>query len=107
VSKAGIVALTRSIALDFADRGVRANTVCPGSVDTPMLRASAERFQPGGAEALIAEWGAGHPLGRVASVEEVAETVAFLASDRARFVTGTHVEVDGGLLAGVAVNPPE
>jgi NAD(P)-dependent dehydrogenase (short-subunit alcohol dehydrogenase family) len=106
-SKAGVLGLTRATALDFARRGVRVNAVCPGSVDTPMLRASAERFQPGDAEGLIAEWGAGHPLGRVASVEEVAEAVAFLASDRARFVTGTHVEVDGGLLAGVAVNPPE
>jgi NAD(P)-dependent dehydrogenase (short-subunit alcohol dehydrogenase family) len=103
VSKAGIVALTRSIALDFADRGVRANTVCPGSVDTPMLRWAADRFR--GAESVeetVARWGATHPLGRVATASEVAEVIAFLAGDRSSFVTGSEYRVDGGLLA---VNP--
>jgi NAD(P)-dependent dehydrogenase (short-subunit alcohol dehydrogenase family) len=103
VSKAGIVALTRSIALDFADAGVRANTVCPGSVDTPMLRWAADLFRgEDSVETTIERWGATHPLGRVASPAEVAEVIAFLASDRSSFVTGAEYRVDGGLLA---VNP--
>jgi len=103
VSKSGLVALTRSIALDFADRGVRANTVCPGSVDTPMLRWAADLFRgDASVEETVARWGATHPLGRVAPPAEVAEVIAFLASDRSSFVTGSEYRVDGGLLA---VNP--
>ena len=103
VSKAGIVALTRSIALDFADRGVRANTVCPGSVDTPMLRWAADMFRgEESVDATVARWGRTHPLGRVATPGEVAEVIAFLAGDRSSFVTGSEYRVDGGLLA---VNP--
>jgi NAD(P)-dependent dehydrogenase (short-subunit alcohol dehydrogenase family) len=106
-SKAAVLGLTRAIALDYAAAGIRANAVCPGSVDTPMLRTAAERFAPGAADALVAQWGKGHPLGRVATVEEVAEVIAFLASDRAGFVTGAAYPVDGGLLASVPVALPE
>lgn len=108
-SKGGLTAFVRSLAVDESSNGIRANAVCPGSVDTPMLREAA-RLLGGDAEAgarLIENWGASHPLGRVARAEEVAEVVAFLAGDRASFVTGVALPVDGGLLASAGVVLPE
>jgi NAD(P)-dependent dehydrogenase (short-subunit alcohol dehydrogenase family) len=109
-SKGALDALVRSMAIDEAPRGVRVNAVCPGSVDTPMLRASARKFSDGteaGTQALVEQWGRTHPLGRVATPREVGEVVAFLAGPRASFVTGEDVRVDGGLLATIGVALPE
>lgn len=105
-SKAALGGLVRSLAVDEAPHGVRANMVCPGSVDTPMLRASARLFSDGtpeGETAVLESWGSVHPIGRIARTEEVAEVVAFLASTRASFVTGVALPVDGGLVARLAV----
>ncbi len=105
-SKGALNAFVRSVAVDEAPHGIRTNAVCPGSVDTPMLRAAARRFSDGSDEAigeLVATWGRMHPLGRVARPEEVAEVIAFLAGDRASFVTGVGLPVDGGLLATLPV----
>jgi NAD(P)-dependent dehydrogenase (short-subunit alcohol dehydrogenase family) len=107
-SKGGVNALTRAMALDHAQENIRANAVCPGSVDTPMLRWAADLFKGSkSAEETVKDWGKAHPLGRVARPEEVAEVIAFLASPRARFVTGSEYNVDGGLLATLAVGLPE
>jgi NAD(P)-dependent dehydrogenase (short-subunit alcohol dehydrogenase family) len=107
-SKGGVVALTKAIALDHAAENIRCNAVCPGSVDTPMLRWAADLFKGDSTEdETVRAWGRFHPLGRVARPEEVAEAIAFLVSDRASFVTGSELTVDGGLLAQIAVVLPE
>jgi NAD(P)-dependent dehydrogenase (short-subunit alcohol dehydrogenase family) len=101
-SKAGVLMLTKCLALDGASLGVRANCVCPGFIDTPMIEgyfddqpdpAVARRF----AESI-------HPLGRLGYPVDVAEGILYLASEQARWVTGTALTVDGGLTAGVWSN---
>jgi len=94
-AKHGIAGLVRSIALDFADRNIRANCVMPGAIDTPMLRASINMGAD--PEAVLAACEAAHPLGRIGQPEEVARAIAFLASDWASFITGATLAVDGGM----------
>ena len=107
-SKGGINALTRAMALDHAEENIRVNAVCPGSVDTPMLRWAADLFkEENSVEATVEDWGRMHPLGRVARPEEVAEVICFLAGPKASFVTGADYRVDGGLLAALGVRLPE
>lgn len=103
--KHGLIGLTRSMALDFAGYGVRVNAVAPGSVDTPMLRWAVSLDDD--PEALMRVVHKMHPLGRIAEPREIAEAVAFLASPRASFVTGSTLVVDGGLLLPLAGSPAE
>ena len=91
-SKAGLVGLARSVARELGSRGITANVVAPGFVDTDMTRALPD--------ARRAEIVKQVPLGRYASPEEVASTVVWLASDGAAYVTGAVVPVDGGLGMG-------
>lgn len=105
-SKGAVVAMTRAMAIDHAGEQIRVNVVLPGSVDTPMLRASAHGIDPDDPESVIREWGRAHPLGRVGSPAEIAEVCVFLVSPLASFVTGAEIRVDGGVLAGVALAAP-
>ena len=107
-SKGGMLALTRAMALDHASDGIRVNAVCPGSIDTPMLRFAASENLDGQTEdEVIASWGRMHPLGRVGRPEEVGAMVAFLCSPAAAFCTGGEYKVDGGLLAKLGVVLPQ
>ncbi|MDR3775133.1 MAG: SDR family NAD(P)-dependent oxidoreductase [Terracidiphilus sp.] len=94
-SKAGLMALTRNLALELAARHIRVNAVCPGYIDTPMWDAWL-RTAPD-PQALAAETTALHPLGRRGLPADVAAAVAYLAGPGAAWVTGTHLVVDGGL----------
>jgi NAD(P)-dependent dehydrogenase (short-subunit alcohol dehydrogenase family) len=105
-TKAGIVAAVRAAALDHGRSGIRVNAVLPGSVDTPMLRASARDVSPDDPDSVIRMWGSGHPIGRVGQPAEIADVCVFLASPLASYVTGADLRVDGGLLAGVALRAP-
>lgn len=93
-SKGGIIALTRVAALEYAASGIRINAVCPGVIRTPMV----ERVTGGKPEAEAPFIGL-EPVGRMGTPEEVAETVVWLCSDKASFVTGHPMVVDGGLVS--------
>ena len=93
-SKHGVIGLTKTAALEYAKSGIRVNAVCPGLIQTPMVeRITAEQPQLG--EALVAA----EPVGRTGKPEEIAESVVWLSSDAASFVTGHSMSVDGGFVA--------
>jgi NAD(P)-dependent dehydrogenase (short-subunit alcohol dehydrogenase family) len=100
-SKGGIVSLTTTIALDHARENIRCNCIAPGSVHTPMLDEAASTFGGDQPDAMLAQWGDMHPIGRVGRPEEVALLVRFLASDDAAFITGACYRIDGGLLSNL------
>ena len=105
-SKGAIVAMTRAMAVDHAPDGIRVNSVSPGSVNTPMLRAAARDVSAEDPDSVIAQWGSLHPLGRVGAPAEIADVILFLASPLSSFVTGADLRADGGVLAGVALPAP-
>lgn len=104
-SKAGVIHLTRSIALDYATKGIRCNCICPGCIRTPLCeRFNAEvgaREGRSGEEALADFVKANIPMERVGVPEEVASVVTFLCSEDARYITGAIIPIDGGLTAGM------
>ena len=97
-SKGGDISLTRQMALDYARENIRVLTVCPGGIDTPMWRASTSR-DGGKIETALSRSARSHPIGRIGQPQDIANVVVFLASDKASFMTGEHVCVDGGINA--------
>jgi NAD(P)-dependent dehydrogenase (short-subunit alcohol dehydrogenase family) len=96
-SKGGVINLSRSMALDCAGKGVRVNALCPGAIDTPLLRRQFEDRE--GPQGTIDHLAGLHPLGRLGRPAEVAPAAVFLASDESSFVTGSALVVDGGYVA--------
>jgi len=94
-SKHGVVGLTKTAALEYAKQNIRVNTVCPGPIDTPLLRGGTDRPLPRFAEKMMSA----QPGGRLGQPEEIAEAVVWLCSDAASFVTGHAMSVDGGYMA--------
>src|SRR5919199_1840900 len=96
-SKGAVIALTRQVAIDFVEQGIRVNCICPGTVDSPWVgRLLSQADDPAAArQALVAR----QPLGRLGTPEEVAAAALYLASDDATFITGTGLVIDGGLTA--------
>jgi 2-keto-3-deoxy-L-fuconate dehydrogenase len=94
VTKAGVIGLTKAIAADFVAKGIRCNAICPGTVDTPSLR---ERMNAmGDYETARAAFLSRQPSGRLATAEEIAALVVYLASDESSFTTGVAHVIDGG-----------
>ncbi len=92
-SKAALISLSRSLAISLGPDGIRSNTICPGSIDTPMTEVFYRRPER------VSAMEARTPLGRIGTPEEVAAACLFLLSDEARFITGVDLFIDGGLLA--------
>lgn len=94
-SKAAVLGLTKSVAADFIDRGIRCNAICPGTVESPSLQARIDAFDDPveARRAFIAR----QPLGRLGTAEEIAAMAVYLASDESAFTTGTSMVVDGGV----------
>src|SRR5262244_1475697 len=97
-TKAGVIQLSRVVAVQYADKGIRVNTVVPGQLHTPMVEARlADQRAGGDVEALLGQRQARIPLGFMGDGRDTAAAVLFLASDEARFITGTEIIVDGGM----------
>ena len=98
-AKGAVVALTRSMAVDLAPRGIRVNVLCPGTVLTPLMESLIRSRGGGDLDAGLAATVVKYPLGRLGTPEEIAAAAVFLASDDAAFMTGSVVTADGGMTA--------
>jgi NAD(P)-dependent dehydrogenase (short-subunit alcohol dehydrogenase family) len=98
-AKAGLVAATRALSVELGADGIRVNAVAPGTIDTPMLARDLEAMNAADADGFVDRVRGANALGRIGTVEEIGDVVAFLVSDAARYVTGTTIVADGGFLA--------
>jgi len=94
-SKGGVIALTKSMAIDYVEDGIRVNSICPGTVDSPSLQKRLEALpDPAAARR---DFTARQPMKRFGRPDEIAYAVLFLCSDESSFITGTEIIVDGGM----------
>ena len=98
-TKAAVIAMTQSTAMDFVDRNIRCNCICPGTVETPFVDAYLQRYHAGEVEETRQALHARQPLGRMGRPDEIAPLALYLASDEAAYVTGAQMVIDGGLTA--------
>ena len=98
-AKAGLVAAARALAVEVGEHGIRVNGIAPGTIDTPMFQRDLAGMNTADADGFLDRVRGANALGRIGTVEEVADVVVFLVSDAARYVTGTTVVADGGFLA--------
>jgi 2-keto-3-deoxy-L-fuconate dehydrogenase len=94
-SKAAVVGLVKSVALDYIADGIRINAICPGTVDTPSLQGRLRAT--GDYDSALAQFIARQPMGRLGTAEEIAALALYLASDESGYMTGQHILIDGGL----------
>ena len=95
-SKAAVVGLTKSVAIDFIKQGIRCNSICPGTVESPSLQ-DRIKLQGGNIDEVRAAFTARQPMGRIGSSEEIAALVVYLASDESAYTTGVAWSIDGGI----------
>ena len=98
-SKGAVISMTRSIAIDFANQGIRANAICPGTVHTPFVEGFLERNFAGNKDEMRQQLHARQPIGRMGRPEEIATAALYLASDEAALITGSTLVIDGGWTA--------
>ena len=96
-SKGAVAQLTRQMAIEYASDNIRTVAVCPGTVDTPLLHTSAK--QSGNYDQFLQAFYDGHPIGRIATADEIAKLYLYLSSDDASFITGANIMIDGGFTA--------
>ncbi len=102
LSKAALASMAKTTALDYAEFGIRANAVCPGTIETPLFHSAIDNYcanTGANKDEVVAEESALQPLGRLGQPEDVANLVAFLVSEDASFITGSLQVIDGGYTA--------
>jgi NAD(P)-dependent dehydrogenase (short-subunit alcohol dehydrogenase family) len=96
-AKAGVLGMTRALAVELGDDGVRVNAICPGFIDTPIWQRNLDAMEPAAADAFAERIRSLHPVGRRGRPDDIAHATLFLCSPEAAFVSGSHLVVDGGV----------
>lgn len=98
-TKGAVLAMTKQMAIDYVQRGIRCNAILPGTIYSPFVEGYLERFHKENKAEMVAQLHARQPLGRMGTPEEIADLAVYLASDQASFMTGSGIVIDGGLTA--------
>ena len=98
-TKGAVLAMTKQLAMDYVQRGIRCNAISPGTVLSPFVEGYVERFHKDTRDETLAQLHARQPIGRMGKPEEIADLAVYIASDAARFMTGSDILIDGGLTA--------